>query len=124
MKLSGSISQLSVAVPPAAVKSAYVRYAGCSEISHSAESPPGHIITGGVASATATTISSFPVHPLSSVTVTVYVPSVNPVWSSSDGDKPLPSAVVHEYVYGAVPPETEISIAPLLSPAQITSITR
>ena len=41
---------------------------------------------------------------LASVTVTLYVPGPKLVWSSASTSKPLPPFVVHENVYGAVPP--------------------
>jgi hypothetical protein len=50
-----------------------------------------------------------PVHPLSSVTVTVYVPSNNPERSSAV--EPL----LHKYVYGDVPPEAVTLIFPVPS---------
>src|SRR4029079_13201635 len=47
------------------------------------------------------------VQPWSSVTVNVYVPAASPDWI------PVPE-------YGAVPPEAETDIDPLLPPAQLT----
>src|SRR5512133_586203 len=46
IKLVGSIPQLSVAVPAAAVNAAYTAYAGCSGMSHTAHNARGQLITG------------------------------------------------------------------------------
>ena len=56
------------------------------------------------------------VHPFASVIVTKYVPAANPV-------KPwVVAALLHAYVYGAVPPLTVKSIAPVLLPKQSTFV--
>ena len=50
------------------------------------------------------------VHPFASVTVTVYVPAVNPVISS------VVEALLHRYEYGIVPPPARTEALPVNSP--------
>ena len=57
---------------------------------------------------------SCPVHPLASVTVTVYG---DPAAKSPVSVAPIPP-VLHKYVYGAVPPLTE-AVAEAKSPGQL-----
>ena len=48
-----------------------------------------------------------------SVTVTLYVPTVRPLWSSAPCTNPLPLAVCQVYVKGLAPPATTRLMLPL-----------
>ena len=62
----------------------------------------------------ATEASQVAVHPLSSVTVTVYVPAITPVMSS------VVAPLLHKYVYGGVP-KLAVASTPSQLPSQVTS---
>ncbi len=56
-------------------------------------------------------------HPDASVTVTVYVPAVNP-----EAEDVVPPEGLHEYVYGSVPPVAVAVAVPLEPPKQRTGV--